>query len=82
MFGSGYVIDHCIAVFQKKQEERAFRTYLTDALRLVTENTAKNVGGGYLVNRYDELIHPKKEDPRSAEEIAADIIKKIGLEVL
>ena len=47
-------------------EERAFRAYVTDALRLLTENTAKMSGGGYL-----------REQAASPDSSAADMREKI-----
>ena len=63
-------------------EERAvYRAYITDAARLITENTAKEHGGAYLSERYVSLITPKApekpEDPRPCIEIAADIWDRI-----
>ena len=58
--GIGYVIEHYIAFFQKEQKDKAYRLYVTDALKIITENTAKANGGTYLTGRYAELIEPKK----------------------
>lgn len=34
-----------------------------------------------LTKRYEEIINPPKIDTRSADEIAADVIKKAGLRI-
>ena len=49
--------------------------------RVLTENTAKLVGGRYMQSDFAEIIHPKKEDTRSCEEITDDIVKRCGLVV-
>lgn len=67
--------------YKREQEERAYRVYVTDALRLTAENTAKYVGGEYIKARYIEIIEPKKQDNRTCEEITADIIQRCGLVV-
>ena len=59
----------------------AYRVYVTDALRLTVENTAKYVGGDYIKARYIEIIEPKEVDTRTGDEIVADIIKRAGLVV-
>lgn len=75
--GIGYVIEHYIAFFQKEQQEKAYRVYVTDALRIVTENTAKQGGGTYLTTRYADLIEPRKEETRTANEIIVDLKEKL-----
>ena len=67
--------------YKREQEEKAYRVYVTDALRLTVENTAKSVGGEYIKARYIEIIEPKKQDNRTCEEITADIIRRCGLVV-
>ena len=67
--------------YKREQEEKAYRVYVTDALRLTVENTAKFAGGNYIKARYIEIIEPKKQDNRTCEEITADIIQRCGLVV-
>lgn len=75
MLGNGYVIDHCISVFRKEQEEMAFRNYVADALKMISENSAKQVGGSYLTIRYADVITVgNNTDEVDAEQEANDII--------
>lgn len=75
MLGSGYVIDHCISVFRKEQEEIAFRNYVADALKMISENSAKQVGGSYLTIRYADVISMDNNiDEVDAEQEANNII--------
>ena len=67
--------------YKREQEEKAYRVYVTDALRLTVENTAKYAGGSYIKSRYIDVIEPKKVDNRTGDEIVADIIKRAGLVV-
>ena len=67
--------------YKREQEEKAYRVYVTDALRLTVENTAKFAGGNYIKARYIDIIEPKKRDNRTCEEITADIIQRCGLVV-
>ena len=56
--------------------------YVTNCLRIMTENTAKQVGGNYITAEYEDLIHPKKKDNRTGNEIAADVIRNAGIKVV
>lgn len=75
--GIGYVIEHYIAFFNRYQEEMSYKCYVTDCLRLITENTAKSVGGSYIKARYAEVIAPAKEEKRTADEVINDIRLKL-----
>ena len=54
---------------------------MTDALRIVAENTARYVGGSYMKARYADAIRPEKRDERSCDEITADVVYRCGLTV-
>lgn len=75
--GIGYVIEHYIAYFKKERCEMAYKSYVADALKIITENTAKANGGSYLNVRYAELIEPGKEETRTATEIIDDLKEKL-----
>ena len=59
----------------------AYRIYVSDALLLIGKNTANYSGGTSLRQRYVDIIGGAKRDDRTGEEIAADIIRRAGLEV-
>ena len=67
--------------YQSQQRDLIYRIYVTDCLRMIAENTAKLSKGSYTAAIFYDIINPKPKDERSGEEIAADIIKKAGLEV-
>jgi hypothetical protein len=54
-----------------------YRVYVTDALRMMTENTSRFSGGGYVKERYFDMIRPQKEETRTAKEIIEHL--KAGL---
>lgn len=60
----------------------AYRIYVSEALRIVTENTAKSYGGSYLDEKFSEIISGKQIDNRSGDEIVSDIINRAGIEVI
>ena len=73
---------YAIARYQSQQRDLAYRIYIADCLRMVTENTAKAVCGSYISAKFADIINPKPVDDRAGEEIAADIIKRAGIQVL
>ena len=73
---------YAIARFQSQRRDLAYRIYVADCLRIISENTAKVGGGSYITAKFADIINPKPEDNRTGEEIAADIIKVAGIEVI
>lgn len=68
---------------KEQSENELYRLYVTESLRIISENTAKIRGGGeYMTKSFDEIINPKPTDNRTAEEIINDITKKAGIEVV
>ena len=72
---------YAIARYQSQQRDLAYRIYVADCLRIISENTAKMGGGSYITAKFADIINPKPVDNRSGEEISADIIKRAGIEV-
>ena len=73
---------YAMARYQSQQRDLAYRIYVTDCLRIISENTAKMGGGSYITTKLADIINPKPVDNRTGEEIAADIIKRAGIEVI
>ena len=70
-----------MARLNERAKTEAYRIYVTDALRVVAENTARFASGNYIKARYADMIELKKQDNRTGDEIVADIIKRAGLVV-
>lgn len=68
---------YVFARFNARKAENELNFYITDALRLITENTAKFAGGSYIQVRYADIIKPKPVETRTAKEIIADLSKKL-----
>lgn len=67
------------------QREEAYRNYVTDALRMITENTSNINGGRYMTRSYSDIIDPvpvPDEPPMSAEDIALSIAQNLGLKMI
>ena len=73
---------YATARFNQHQRDLAYRIYVTDCLRMATENTAKMSQGTYTAARFYDMINQKPVANRTGEEIAADIIKRAGIEVI
>ena len=73
---------YAMARYQSQQRDLAYRIYVADCLRIISENTAKMGGGSYITAKLSDIINPKPDDNRTGEEIAADIIKRAGIEVI
>lgn len=64
-------------------EREQFRTYLADCLWAIAKNTAMSCGGTYFETKYGEGVRQAKpQDNRTGDEIAADVIRRAGLEVI
>lgn len=72
---------YCAARFVEWARAEAYRIYVTDALRIVGENTARFASGNYIKARYADIVEPKKQDNRTCEEITADIVARCGLTI-
>ena len=70
-----------MARHRQNQRDMAYRVYVTDALRILTENTARYYGGRYLTQDFAASLRREPVDNRTGDEIAADVIKKAGLVV-
>ena len=73
---------YAVARYQSQQRDLAYRIYVSDCLRIISENTAKIGGGSYITAKLSDIINPKPAGNRTGEEIAADIIKRAGIEVI
>ena len=73
---------YAMARFNQHRRDLAYRIYVTDCLRIISENTAKFGGGSYITAKFADIINPKPADNRTGEEIAADIINRAGIEVI
>lgn len=69
LYGSGYVIEYCIAAFNRLQEEKLYRTYVTDALKVI---------GGLNARYYDLISASVPREERSGEEIIASLSDKLN----
>lgn len=68
-----------LPVMIKKQSlDKAYRIYVTDALKIIGENTARYAGGSYMKIRYFDIEEPKPRETRTPEEIITHMKQKIA----
>lgn len=73
---------YATARYQSQQRDLAYRIYVSDGIRIISESAAKAAGGTFMSKRFSDLIKPKTTDTRSGEEIAADVFKRMGVSVI
>ena len=73
------MIDHAVSELSEERERMVFQVYLTDSAKTLIEVVAKAFGGNVQIQRYADLIEPKKEivEKRSSAEIVNLIKTKV-----
>lgn len=79
LFGSEFVVDSCIALYEQEQRQEVWRIYIANGVKILTENTATHKGAKALAKSYTDLFKPV--DNRTGDEVAADVIKKCRLKI-
>jgi hypothetical protein len=64
-------------LIERQSEELAFRVYLTNCAKILTENTAKSAGGSYLTKSYLDIINPPPPETRTPEQVKQQILGKL-----
>lgn len=71
------------ARYNQQRRDLAYRIYVSDGLKAISENLSRVGGGSYLNARYADLIDDNKPiDTRTGDEVAADVIKAAGLKLI
>lgn len=69
------MIDHCISMIRKKQDEANYKTYITDTLKCLIEIYAAAHGEKIDYPRFTETI--VEEEPETAEDVIARITSNL-----
>lgn len=79
MFGEEYIWQAIAQKHSEYQKEHFYKCYITETLRIISENTSHIEGGKFMNVSYKDVIENGNNEPqRSAEEIIASIKKKIN----
>lgn len=65
--GKEYIIDYCVADYKDRADEKIYRVYITDSLKII----------GSLNKRYIDMISPTPTEDRTADEIISDLSRKL-----
>ena len=65
---------YALARIEQQSRDELFRAYVARSLRAIPN-------GEYVEDQYTHLAYPLPVDPRSGDEIAEDVIRRLGLEV-
>lgn len=73
LFGSGYVIDHCVSAFIEKQQSEAWKNYMANGIYAIANMySVRNGGKAVYEKTYHELFE-KPEPEKTAEEVISHI---------
>lgn len=65
---------YVLARAEQQSRDELFRAYVARSLQATPK-------GEYIEAQYTDLAYPLPVDPRSGDEIAEDVIRRLGLEV-
>lgn len=73
---------YVVARLKQEKKDAAYRIYISDCLRNVSENVAyvSKISGGeskYMMTRLADLLYPKPEETRTSAEIIENLRKKL-----
>lgn len=66
-----------MACLDRERDEKAFRIYLTDSVKILSDNFNGVYGGYKISKRYAEVLKPQKEETRTPEEIIESIRSRL-----
>ena len=61
------------ANLHEKRQDEAYRIYTAEAMKNINRILAENMTGSYMKVSYTEMLNPKPEETRTAEQIINDI---------
>lgn len=67
-------MSYALARIDQQSRDELFRAYVARSLQAMPK-------GEYVEAQYADLAYPIPVDPRSGDEIAEDVIRRLGLEV-
>lgn len=76
MFGWRYALEHCAYALRRENEERLYRQYMAECLRLISQNTAFAEERSYMTVSLHELLEPSKKEPEQLPGTATNRIRE------
>lgn len=72
-----YISRHVRQTYKQEQESEAYRLYVAETLRCISESTAKFAGGQYMTAKWDDIINPKPVETRTEEQIIEQVMTRL-----
>ena len=73
------MLESCAELYEAEQREKAYRLYIAETLRILTENTAR-FAGGYVQGRFT-VYDERRVENRTAQEIVEDVSRRAGITI-
>lgn len=71
-----YISQHVRQAYAKEQEGKAYRLYIAETLRCISESSAQK-GGPYVTAKWADIIDPQPEDTRKPEDVKKHMLEKL-----
>lgn len=78
VFGAEYISQHVRQEWAREQKSEAWKLYVAETLRCISESTAKFAGGPYMTAKWDYIIHPKPTETRTPEQVVDHVLKRLA----
>lgn len=68
-------------MFEQEQKKKMLDVYITDVVRMIAENTAKQGGGVYIKKRYIDFVDGKQIEQKPPAQILDDLLKSGAIKI-
>ena len=78
--GRLYLIQYCTDIYNEKQKQLAYEVYVADRLKAINDSIANFFGGNaprYTLIEVLDMMKPKKEPEKTAEQVISSISEKL-----
>lgn len=55
----------------------AWRLYVAESVRMVSESTAKFAGGSYMTAKWADIVNPKPVETRTPEQVIEQVMQRL-----
>lgn len=55
----------------------AWRLYVAEGVRMITESTAKYAGGPYMTAKWSDIVNPKPVETRTPEQVINQVMTRL-----
>lgn len=76
-----YISQHVRQAYVQEQENKAYRVYVAETLRCISESVARFSGGPYMPAKWEDIVNPKPTETRTPEQVidhVMECLKKVS----